>query len=123
EVETLERDIGARSEEADRVPRPLCFEELPDGAHLHEFGSLLLHVLDRVIELERLRVPLGEQFFEIALKAKVPAVEHERINVAPDLRQVRDSPDTAIRIRRGRNRNIRVHLRPAELAGRNNNRL
>ena len=55
---------------------------------------------------QRFGIALGQQFFEIAFESQVPAVQHERIDVAPHLRQIRDLAHAAVEIGRGGNRNI-----------------
>jgi hypothetical protein len=53
-------------------------------------GGPVLDLLDLVEEFEGLGVAFGEEFFEVALEAEVAAVEHEGVDVAPDLGEVGD---------------------------------
>ena len=106
----MQRVRGARLKQVDRVAVALGFEELPDRADLHELRGFLLHFFHIVEQFQRFRIALGQQFFEIALEPQMPAVEHERIDVAPDSVQVRDVAHAAVEIRRGGNRNIGADL-------------
>src|SRR5713226_4293375 len=90
----------------DRVALALGLEELPDRAHLHELRGFLLQLLDAVEKLDGLLVVLRQAPLEIPFETEMAAVEHGRIDVAPDLGQIRDGADLAIEIRRRRNRYV-----------------
>ncbi len=46
----------------------------------------------------------AKQLFEVPLKPKMPSVQHERIDVAPNLRQIRYRANPAVQVRRRRDR-------------------
>src|ERR1700745_3945593 len=100
-------------EKVKRVPRPLDFEELPKGANLHEFQGFALYLLHIVEKLQCFRIAGGKLLFKVSLVAKVPAVEHEWVDIAPDVRQIRDKPDLAIEIRGRWNGDLAMYLRAA----------
>ena len=110
EAEGVDGRRAAGREQVDRVAVALGFEELPDRLHLHEARGFLLHLFHVVEQFQRLLVVLRQRLLEIALVAQVPAVEHERIDVAPHLGQVRHVAHLAVQIGRGRNRNDRCAL-------------
>ena len=104
---------GARAagrEQVNGIAVALGFEELPDRADLHELRGFRFHFFDIVEKLQRFRIALGQQFFEIALESEMPAVEHERIDVAPDFGQIRDVAHAAVEIGRGGIGMIGAHL-------------
>ena len=117
EPECVDRRCGARREQVDGVAVALGFEELPDRFHLHESRGFRLHFLDIVEQLQRLRIALGQQLFEIALEPEMPPVKHVGIDVAPDLGQIRHVADAAVEVRRGGNRDVGAHLRASRLRG------
>ena len=98
--------MPAGREEMDGVAVALGLEELPHGVHLHEARGFVLDLFDVVEQFERLRFVLGQGFLEIAFVAEMAAVEHERIDVAPDFGEVRHVAHVAIEIGRGRNRQV-----------------
>src|SRR5947209_16689975 len=49
------------------------------------------------------------------------SIEHERIDIAPNLRQVRHGANPAVEIRRRRNRYVRMNLRAPSFTGGNRN--
>src|SRR5882672_9424817 len=99
----------------DGVPIPFSLEKLPYRADLHEAESFLLDPLHLVEKIERLLVVLREPLLEIPFEAHVTPVQHVRIDVGPNLGQVRNVPDLAIEIGRGRNRHAGAYLRAARL--------
>src|SRR3954453_12436030 len=76
----------------------------------------MLHIFDGVEQLEGFGVTLGKQLFEIALESEMTAVEHEWIDIAPDLRQIRDETGSTVEIGRSRNRDVGVNLRTPMLS-------
>jgi hypothetical protein len=109
-VERMQRRSGTGGEQMDRIAFALRLKELPHRADLHEAGSFTLHFLYLLEQIEGFRVALGQEFFEVALEAQMPAVEHEGVDVAPDLVQVRDIAHAAVEVRNGRNRDASVDL-------------
>ena len=73
----------------------------------------LFHVVE---EFEGARIAFGERFLEIAAEAEMAAVDHVRIDVAPNFGEIRDGADFAIEIRDWRNRDIGAHSRRAGIA-------
>src|ERR1700730_8361782 len=76
-------------EQLQRFACRLGFEKLPHRPHLHEFSRFLFDLFHALKQFNRLRVALMESFFEIAAESHVPPVEHEWIDVTPDIAQVR----------------------------------
>src|SRR6185312_5362276 len=109
-MQAFERRARSWSEQVKGVPFPLHFEELPDRTRLHPGSGLALHVLDVVEQFQRFRIALRQQFFKITFETQMPAVEHERIDVAPHLSQMGNRPDFAVEIGGGGNRNVRPNL-------------
>ena len=105
-------------DKADGVPRPFGFEELPDGAHLHELRRLGFDIFDEVKEFEGFAVAFGKQLFEVAFETEMAAVEHEGIDVAPDLSEIGDGAGAAVVIGRGWDGDFGVDLRAAVITGR-----
>ena len=106
----MQRRRAARREEVDGVAVALGLEELPHRPHFHEARGLPLHRFQVVEQLQRLGIALGQGLFEIPLVAQVPAIQHERVDVAPHFGQVRHVAHLAVEVRRGRNGNIGPHL-------------
>src|SRR5689334_19143567 len=110
-MERLDGRHRPRRKQMERVPFPLDFEELPNRPRLHEAGCGLLHFLDIMKQLERFRIARRQQLFEVAFETEMAAIKHERIDVAPDFREMRDRTHTTVQIRRRRDRNRNAHLR------------
>src|SRR5690349_20748604 len=123
EVECLDRRFAFRPEQVDRVSVALGFEELPNGANFHPRGHLMLHFLHVVKQFESLRIARCQKLFKIALEAEMPPVEHERVDIAPDLGQMRYRAHAPIEIRRGRNGKGRANPRTAMFAARSRHHL
>src|SRR3954454_4580656 len=121
EVERFDGRIASRTKKLQIVAVPFDLEELPNGAHFHICGRFTLHILHGMEELQRLRIALRQQLLEVPLETKMPAVEHEGVDVAPNLRQVRYRANPAVQIRSRRDGYIGVDLRAAPLAGRHRN--
>src|SRR5579875_1027584 len=100
------------------VSFPLSLKKLPDGAGLHERFGITLHLFHFVEQFERLWITLRQHLLEIAAKAEVPAVEHERVDIAPDFGQMRHAAHFAIEIRCGGNGNVGANLWTAPLSRR-----
>src|SRR5579883_327158 len=98
------------------VSFPFSLKELPDGARLHEGFGITLHLFHFVEQFERLGITLRQHLLEIPAKAKVPAVEHERVDIAPDFVQMRHAAHFAIEIRCGGNGNVGANLWTAPLS-------
>jgi hypothetical protein len=96
ELEGMDRARAARCEQVNCVAVPLGFEELPNRFRFHEPRGFLFHCFHIVEQFERLRVAFGQQLLEISLESKVPAVQHERIDIAPDFSQIRDIAYAAV---------------------------
>ena len=89
EVESMDRTLPARREQVDRVAVALRFEELPDRFHLHELRGLLFDLFHALEKRQRLLVVSARSFSKLPLYPEVPPVEHVRIDVAPDLGELR----------------------------------
>src|ERR1700730_862454 len=81
----VQRFAGARCEKMQGFPRRFCLEELPHRANLHEFRGFLLHFFHALKQFYGLWLALFESFLKVAAKSHVPPVEHEWIDVTPDL--------------------------------------
>src|SRR5262249_59443445 len=99
-----------------RVAVALGLEELPHRTDLHEARGFLLHLFHLVEEIKRLRLVCSELLLEVALVPEILTVEHERIDVAPNLGEIRHGAHPAIEIRRGGNRKVCTHFRAASRA-------
>ena len=69
-------------------------------------AALRLHGLDLSLQLERLHVARLERLAEAAAEAEVAAVEHLRVDVAPDLVEVARLLDVAVEVRHRRDRHV-----------------
>src|SRR5438045_1297878 len=97
------------------IPVALRLEKLPHCAHLHELRGFVLQLFYFLIEFECLRITLMQQLLKVAFEAQMTAIEHVRIDVAPDLRQIRQLPYLAVKVWNGRDRNVSADLAAADI--------
>src|SRR5262249_29319563 len=98
EAKRVHRRRGTRLEKVYRVAVALGLEELPHRTDLHEARGFLLHLFHLVEEIKRLRLVCSELRLEVALVPEILTVEHERIDVAPNLAGIRHGAHPAIGI-------------------------
>ncbi len=105
---------GAKS--AMEFPCALRFEKLPHRANLHEFCGFGFHFFHVVEKFQRAGFAIGESFFKISAIPEMPAIEHQRIDVAPHVGKIRNLAHFAIQIRDAWNRNVGAYFRRARFA-------
>ncbi len=103
EAESMQRFLRARSEQAQGIHFRLGLEELPDSTNLHELRRFAFHFLHALVQLDRFRFARSKVFFEISPISHVSSIEHERVDVTPDLAQVGHQPHLAVESRNARN--------------------
>ena len=118
EVERVQRLVCAGREQVNRVAVALSLEELPHSADFHPRQGIFLHGFHRMVQVQRLLFTLQQLLLEIPLVAHVPTIEHVRVDVTPDLRQLRQCSDAAVKVGNRRYGNIRTNLRRCELCRR-----
>ena len=89
----------------------LRFKKLPNGSHLHEFCRFFLHFFHRSEQFDGLGFACRKVLLEISAISEMPSKQHEGINVAPHLAQIRHQPYLSIQIRNRFDRQICAHLR------------
>ena len=100
---------GAKS--AMELPWRSASKNCHTARNFHELRGFALHLFHVVEKLERARVAIGERLFEIAAEAEMSSEEHEGIDVAPELVQIRDVAHFAIEVRDRRESAMSVRTR------------
>ena len=93
----------------------LRLEELPHRLGRHLLARFRLHLLDVALQLDRFHISSGERVGEAAAEAQVAPEQHLRVDVAPNLVEIRDRFDVAIQIRHRQRRHVDADARAALL--------
>ena len=74
-----------------RVAVALDFKKLPNSANLHELCGFKFYFFDIVEKLKSLWISGRQASIEtaFAFEAEMTTVEHDRVDVAPDLSEIR----------------------------------
>ena len=99
EVKGMNRVRCAGREKMNGIAVALGLEELPDRLYLHELGGFGFSSSTMLYSSRALAFALREVLLEVAFIPEMPAEEHERIDVAPELGQLRHIAHFAVEIR------------------------